>query len=236
MEKIPLTKAIASSNLNYSRRESENLIRLNKVLLNGKIAKLGDKVNCLDNIVVSEKKVFFNTKKFVYIALNKPSAYVCTNRKFKNEKNIFQLIKNNKKLIIVGRLDKASRGLVLLSSDGDLAYKLTHPKFQHEKKYIVKTSAHQTPFFEIKDNFLSGLQLEKGKLATVKEIEEIAKYTYKITLTQGLNRQIRKMFLFLNIQVTDIQRIAIASLNLKNIAEGKSRDLNKIEIDKLKKL
>jgi pseudouridine synthase len=235
MEKMPLTKAIASSNL-CSRRKAEELIRLGLVLVNQEKAQLGDRVNVSDNIVVSGKKITIVNDKFIYIALNKPASYVCTNRIFKNEKNIFELLQNNTKLIIVGRLDKDSKGLILLTSDGDLAYKLSHPKFKHEKKYIVKTKNHNISFKEIKQKFLQGIEIEKGKFAKMKFIKELDRYKYEIILTQGLNRQIRKMFLSFNIQVLDIERLSIASLQLKNLPIGKSRNLIAEEVNLLKNL
>ncbi|MCF7820426.1 MAG: pseudouridine synthase [Candidatus Pacebacteria bacterium] len=234
MEKIPLTKAIANSGF-CSRRKAEELIRLKKVLVNNEPAQLGDRVNSSDSIKIKNKEVFFKKNQDLYIILNKPRGYVCTNRKFKNEKSIFDLIAEKQKLIIIGRLDKESEGLTLLSSDGDLTYKLSHPKFEHEKKYLVKTDNHQISFKTIEKSFLQGINIQEKTLAKAKIIKEKGKFNYEIILTQGLNRQIRKMFLNFNIQVINIKRVAIASLDLGNLPLGKYRYLDKNEVNELKK-
>ena len=134
--KIVLQKFIAQSGY-CSRRQAEELIRLKKVLVNDELAELGMKVDQDSEVKVRGKKIAINKEK-IYIALNKPKGYTCTNRQFEGERNVFNLVDVAEKLFTVGRLDKDSRGLILLTNDGDLALKMTHPRFEHEKEYMVK--------------------------------------------------------------------------------------------------
>jgi 23S rRNA pseudouridine2605 synthase len=226
-KKIQLSKYLANSGY-CSRRGADKLIKENLVLLNEKIAKAGDKVTEGD-IVSVDKKIIKNKKTFLYYILNKPKDYVCTHKKFKNEKNIFSLIEEKEKLFIAGRLDKDSHGLILLTDNGDLINKLSHPKFLCEKTYLVKTSIHSVNFEILKKTFLNGLNIENKK-ANTKNIIEIKKYYYKIILTQGINRQIRKMFLYFNIEILDLQRISIKNLKLQNLSLSKYRKLDQKEI------
>lgn len=131
--KIVLQKFISQSGF-CSRRQAEELIRSGKVLVNGQPAELGMKADIDDEIKIGNKIIGLPKEK-IYIKFNKPRGYTCTTRKFKGEKNIFDLIKIDERLIIAGRLDKESRGLVLLTNDGELVQKITHPSFGHEKEY-----------------------------------------------------------------------------------------------------
>jgi len=133
-----LQKIIAASGI-ASRRGAEALIREGLVKLNGYTAKLGERADENDEIVVDGKRIQRSTRK-VYIKLNKPMGYTCTNRYFKGEKNIYSLVDMPERLFAIGRLDKDSRGLVILTNDGEMTAKLTHAKFGSEKKYLVRVA------------------------------------------------------------------------------------------------
>ncbi len=225
-KKIQLSKHIANSGY-CSRRSADILIKEGLVLLNKKIAKAGDRVSKKD-IVSVNNKIIENKETFLYYILNKPKGFVCTHKSFKDEKNIFSLIKEEKKLFIAGRLDKDSQGLVLLTDNGDLINKLSHPKFLCEKIYLVKVAEHSVYFKTLKNEFLKGIKIE-GKLAKVKNISQIKEYYYKIILTQGLNRQIRRMFKSFNIDILDLKRVAIKNILLKDLPLSKYRELTKEE-------
>lgn len=238
-EQIPITKIIANSGF-CSRRKAEDLVRKGLVFINQKQAQLGDKVNSSDKIKVNNQII--NTKiELKYYILNKPQGYTCTNRKFKGEKNVFDLLKNNKnvynkKLNIVGRLDKESQGLILLTNDGSVTNKLTHPRYEHTKVYEVETEKYIIPFLEIQNKFKQGIDIKENNLAKVKDIKTINQQKFLITLKQGQNRQIRKMFAYFNIKVKKIKRVSLGPLDLALLKEGAFRELSTEEIKKLKKI
>ena len=135
--KIILQKIIALSGYS-SRRKAEELIREERVKVNGITALIGEKANPIEDKITINGRLISGTEEKIYIILNKPVGYTCTNRSFPNEKNIFNLVDLPNRLFAVGRLDKDSRGLVLITNDGDLTQKLSHPKFESEKDYEVK--------------------------------------------------------------------------------------------------
>jgi pseudouridine synthase len=252
--KVVLQKFIADSGC-CSRRKAEELIResmelrgvhdgetfkktsLQKapVLVNGELPELGMRVDHEDEVLVHGKKIGL-AKKHIYIILNKPVGYVCTNRFFKDEKNIFELIDLTERLFAVGRLDKNSRGLVLLTNDGELAEKLSHPRYGHEKEYKVMVENGVMEADEVLARFREGIDIREddGKVK-VKKISCAKSNIYNIVLTEGKKRQIRRMFGVLGIEVYDLKRIRIGSLELGDLKEGTWRDLEKKEINSLSK-
>ena len=242
-----LQKFIADSG-HASRRQAEALIRAGKVRLNGRVAKLGERVGIDDKVKIENKQIRAIKEK-VYIIINKPEGYVCSNRRFKGEKNVFDLLLNGKgkelklryRLFVVGRLDKGSRGLVLVTNDGDLAYRVTHPKFQHEKEYKVRISGFKYKQSsnvpkEIIAKLKKGIHIEGG-MAKVKAAEYLGKGSFRIILTQGIKRQIREMFRALGQEVIDIKRTRIGlgkiQLDLGELKKGKWRCLSEEEISKI---
>jgi pseudouridine synthase len=228
-----------------SRRRAEELIRAGKVKVNGQVAKLGDRVNGKDEVSIGKKFLHQDQEK-VYIIINKPTGYVCSNRRFEGENNIFDLLINRKgkeiklkhRLFVVGRLDKKSRGLVLVTNDGDLAYRVTHPKFQHEKEYEVRLSNfnYQTSSNvpnDIISKLKKGIHIEGG-MAKVKNVKYIGKGNFTVILTQGIKRQIREMFKALGYEVADIKRVSVnvgkIQLDLEGLKKGKWRCLSEKEI------
>jgi len=231
---IIIQKAIALSGLS-SRRKAEEMVLNGSVKINGKKANVGQMVDIdKDIILVRNKKISF-PENYSYFKLNKPKGYVCTNKSFKNEKNIFELVNNSKRLFVIGRLDKNSRGLVILTNDGDLTQKISHPKYNHQKKYLVKVSPSVNNFLEIKKGFLKGIKVQDEEgLVKVENIKELKKGFFEIDLSEGKKRQIRKMFAKFNYKVLDLQRIEISGVRLGSLSEGKYEELSNNELKILK--
>ncbi len=218
---------------NYSRRQAEELIRKGKVSVNNKIAEPGQKVAEEDVVRIGRKDLQKKTCP-IYIKLNKPKGYTCTTRKFKNELNVFDLVDVKEKLFLVGRLDKDSRGLVILTNDGDWANKITHPSFRHEKEYRVKIKNQNAKIKEnIEEKFLKGIDIGEGDgVVQAKKVEQINDNTFKIILTQGKKRQVRRMFKVLGLDVKDLKRIRVDGVNLGDLTEGKWEFLKESELEK----
>ncbi|OGF26902.1 hypothetical protein A2331_02525 [Candidatus Falkowbacteria bacterium RIFOXYB2_FULL_34_18] len=220
-----LQKFISQSG-HCSRRKAEQLIREKMVTVNDKLAELGMKINENDGVYIGKTKIQPLAEK-IYIILNKPAGYTCTNRKFKGEKNIFELVPAYPSLHAVGRLDKNSRGLLLLTNDGELTQKLTHPKYEHEKKYKVKIKEAKININLIINNMKSGIDIGDGDgTVKVKNIMYIKNNTFLIILTEGKKRQIRRMFTVLGYKIEDLVRIAMGKLELKNLPEGKYKHIS----------
>lgn len=238
MNKENLTKVIAENSI-YSRRKAEELIRSKRVLVNDKMAQLGEKVFIDDEIKVNGQKVIRNKK--IYIKLNKPAGYVCTNKNFKGEKNIFSLINIKEKVSSIGRLDKDSSGLLILTNDGDLNYKLSHPKFEHNKTYLVvikddEQLKNKNFLNKLKGDFVKGINIEEKTLAKARKIEIVNERSFKIILSEGKKRQIRRMFDFFDLKVDSLKRIEFAGIKLDGLKESQWKNLSKEEVEVLKKL
>jgi pseudouridine synthase len=239
--KIVLQKFIAESGYG-SRRKAEELIRQGKVKINGRIAELGERADENDEVMIGGKKIDLANKK-IYIKLNKPKDYVCTSRKFKGEKNVFDLLTSpypspsqgdGVRLFIVGRLDKDSRGLVLLTNDGDLTQKLTHPKYEHEKEYVINVKCQISNFKLLLEKLLKGIDIGEGDgVVKAKEARYLGDNNFKLVLTEGKKRQIRRMFKTLNCEIADLVRVRIGCLKLEDLKEGEWRYLKENEIVKL---
>lgn len=233
--KMILQKAIAISG-HCSRRQAEMLIRNGQVKINGELALIGVQADPEKDTITVKGRLLGNAPKKTYIMLNKPIGYTCTNRHFAKEKNIFDLIDLDLRLFAVGRLDKDSRGLVLVTNDGDLTLKLSHPRFANEKDYEVKVKDEViNPELVIK-NLLTGIDIGEGD-GVVKAAK--AKYlqngVFIITLNEGKKRQIRRMFSKLGTQVVDLRRIGLDGLSLGNLPEGKWDYLTPQEVTALLK-
>jgi 23S rRNA pseudouridine2605 synthase len=233
---LRLAKFLAQAGV-ASRRQAEVLIKAGKVKVNGKqIREVVFFVDPEKDKVQFEKKSVSIIKDDLYLILNKPKGYVSTHKAQKGQKTVFDLLDKkykNKKLIIVGRLDKESRGLILLTNDGELAHKLMHPKFLKEKEYIVKLRGI------IKENLV--LKLKKGVMieggfARAKFIEWREKNTLRIVLTEGKKRQIRLMIEKLGYVVQDLFRTLLGPLKLGKLRTGESRELTEREIKLLKRI
>ena len=206
-----------------SRRHAEELILNGKVTVNGQIVtQLGTKIDPEIDKVEVEGTPVFPDENLVYIALNKPKGYV-TSCSHPGEKIVLELVNIPQRIYPVGRLDKDSTGLLLLTNDGKLHLKLTHPSFDHEKEYLV-TVARPIPDGALKA-IESGLKIlgTRTRPARIKKISDIR---FKIILKEGRNRQIRRMVRKVGSRVTDLKRIRIANIRLGNLPEGKWRYLD----------
>ena len=229
--KIRLNKYL--SQIGYcSRRNADKLIKEGKVNVNGKIAELGTKVISDDKIVVEGVLIKKGQKDMVYIALNKPKGIVCTTDESIEKNNIISFINYHKRIFPIGRLDKNTEGLILLTNDGDIVNKILRSKNNHEKEYEVSVNKSLTNDFIQKMS--SGIPIlgTKTKKCSVKKIK---KNKFKIILTQGLNRQIRRMCNYLDYKVTDLKRIRIMNITLST-STGKWRYLTQNELEDLNSL
>ncbi|WP_031528085.1 23S rRNA pseudouridine(2604) synthase RluF [Dyadobacter crusticola] len=208
-----------------SRREADKLIEQGKVTLNGRVAVLGDKASAADDVRVNGKPL--NLKKAgVYIAFNKPVGITCTTER--NVKgNIIDYIRHKERIFPIGRLDKPSEGLIFLTSDGDIVNKILRAGNNHEKEYVVTVNK------PITDGFIERMGAGVPVLGTVTRkcfVEKEGSFVFRIILTQGLNRQIRRMCEFLGYQVTKLKRVRIMNVTLDGLPVGKWRDLTEQEM------
>ncbi len=221
-----------------SRRKSEEFISSGRVKVNGNvITKMGTKVNPeTDQVTVDNKKVVLEEEK-VYILLNKPKGYVTTVHEQFNRKKVVDLVNLSYRIFPVGRLDYNTSGLLILTNDGDLTYKLTHPKFEVPKVYIAKIKG--TPTKEKLTNFENGLKIDNyiSAPAKIKILKEFNGFSFlEITITEGRNRQVRKMCNAIGHPVLELERIKMGKINVGNLEVGNWRYLTKKELEYLKRL
>lgn len=212
-----------------SRRAADKLIEDGKVTINGFVPEMGTKIKPGDEIRVNGKLVSEPKEDHVYIAFNKPVGIVCTTDTKAEKDNIIDYINHPKRIFPIGRLDKPSEGLILLTSDGDIVNKILRAKNNHEKEYIVTVDRIITSDFIRKMS--NGIPI-LGTITQKCEIKALGKYKFKIILTQGLNRQIRRMCEYLGYNVTKLKRIRIMNIPL-DLPIGKWRDLNPQEIKEI---
>lgn len=227
---INLNKYISSTGI-CSRREAEKLIIDGKVTINGKPTQLGNRV--FDGDIVRINGQLLKSKpKTLYIAYNKPVGIVCTTDS-KERNNIVRAINHVERLFPIGRLDKPSQGLIFLTNDGDIVNKILRAGNNHQKEYIV--TVNQLITSEFIQKMSNGIPI----LGTVTKkclVEQISTNSFKIILTQGLNRQIRRMCEYLNYEVTKLVRTRIMNVSLDNLAEGTWRELTNEEMQQINKM
>lgn len=215
-----------------SRRAADKLIEQNRVTINGKVPEKGTKISLQDTVAVDGKIVKKKDNDFVYLAFNKPVGIVCTTDTKREKNNIIDYINYKERIFPIGRLDKPSEGLIFLTNDGDIVNKILRARNNHEKEYIVTVNkAITTDFLE---------KMSKGVpiLDTITkpcQVEKINHNTFKIILTQGLNRQIRRMCEYLDYRVVKLKRIRIMNIKL-DIPVGKWRYFTQKELNELNKL
>ena len=211
-----------------SRRAADKLIEAQRILVNNELPVMGQKVSEGDTIYVDGKLVQDAKREQVYLAFNKPVGVVCTTDQ-RDPDNIIDFINFPQRIFPIGRLDKLSEGLILLTSDGDIVNKILRSKYNHEKEYIVTVDKL------INDDFLARMGAGVPILDTVTKqckVEVISKFTFRIVLTQGLNRQIRRMCEYLGYEVVKLKRVRIMSVKLKDTEVGSYRKLSIDEIYK----
>ena len=236
-DKIRLQKYLAEAGV-ASRRKSEELILQEKVKVNGKvITELGSKVNpAIDKIEYNGKEIKIN-KEYVYILLNKPIGYVTTVKDQFNRESVLDLIKTNKRLVPVGRLDMYTSGALILTNDGDFVYKVTHPKHEIEKTYTVTIKGIVTT--EEVNKLRKGVKIEDyttkpAKVKILKTDNEKDISRLEITIHEGKNRQVRKMCEAIDHKVLALHRSKIAGIGVKDIPLGKWRYLTSKEVEIIK--
>ena len=215
-----------------SRRAADTLIEQDRVTVNGVVPEMGTKVLPTDEIHVNGKLVVDQNAKPVYLAFNKPVGIVCTTDTKREKDNIIDFINYHTRIFPIGRLDKPSEGLIFLTNDGDIVNKILRARNHHEKEYIVDVNKAVT------DDFIE--QMSKGVpiLETITrpcKVKKIGRNRFSIILTQGLNRQIRRMCEHLDYRVHKLKRIRIMNINL-DVEVGKHRELTKEELEEIYRL
>ena len=230
-KKIRLNKYL--SEIGYcSRRAGDKLIESGRVLINSEVASLGQKISITDEIKIDDKVVEVKTKKKIYLALNKPIGIVCTTDTRVEKDNIIDFINYPERIFPIGRLDKPSSGLILLTNDGDIVNKILRTEHNHEKEYIVKVDKPLSQ--TIIDRMSKGVPI-LDTITKECEIKKLSTNEFKIILTQGLNRQIRRMCEYFNYKVISLERTRIMNIKL-DLPLGEYRELTNEEISSLNTL
>ena len=241
---VRLNKFLAER-LGVSRREADELIKANQISINGIIAQIGDKVDKTSKVCYNNKDIPVQTD-YLYLAFNKPIGYVCSRRAQGDTPTIYSLLPDKyHKLKTVGRLDKDSSGLILLTNDGDFAFQMTHPKFRKQKIYEVNLDKSLEPLhqqmisdygvaltdglsrFKIINNQSFNLSPSKSHRNNSYSHHQTKQPQYTVFLTEGRNRQIRRTFAALGYKVTKLHRISFGKYELGNLATGKYIEVQK---------
>jgi 23S rRNA pseudouridine2604 synthase len=215
-----------------SRREADKLIEAGRVTINGKVPEMGTKISETDVVHVDGKPIKDNKEGFVYLAFNKPIGIVCTTDTRVEKDNIIDFIKYPKRIFPIGRLDKPSEGLILLTDDGDIVNRILRASNNHEKEYIVTVDK------PISQTFVERMSNGVPILDTVSKkctVQKISTNEFRIILTQGLNRQIRRMCEYLDYEVRALKRVRIMNIKLdmpvgtyRELTEAEFKDLNQL--------
>lgn len=225
---ISLNKYISQTGL-CSRREADKWIEAGRVKINGLVAQKGNRVLEGDEVTIDGQPLI-NRPKLIYIALNKPPGVTSTTD-LKDKDNIIDFVNHPARVFPIGRLDKASSGLIFLTNDGDIVNQILRVENQHEKEYIVTVDRPITP------KFLYGMGNGVPILGTTTRhclVQKLGRSTFKIILTQGLNRQIRRMCSYFNYKVVTLKRVRIMNVLLGDLKPGQWRDLTAEELRVLK--
>lgn len=223
---LRLNKYIAT-NLGVSRREADNLISAGKVLVNNKPAEIGARVTEKDTVVIDGKKIM--PEKLIYLALNKPAGYVCSRKRQGDTPTMYELLPEKyQALKSVGRLDKDSSGLILLTNDGDFAFRMTHPSFVKIKIYEVALDRALEPLHQqmIAD---FGVQLPDGRSQLGLEKLNEERTEWRVTMSEGRNRQIRRTFDALGYKVVALHRTNFGNYKLAGLKSGKFEEVSRTD-------
>ena len=231
MEKTRINKYLSEVGF-CSRREADKMLEQGRITVNGAVPEMGTKVSEEDEILVDGISIRKQEEDHVYIALNKPVGIVCTTDIKRELNNIVEFVNHPKRIFPIGRLDKPSEGLILLTSDGDIVNKILRARNNHEKEYIVRVDKPITPQFLHK--MRNGIPI-LGTVTNKCEVEQIDTLSFRIVLTQGLNRQIRRMCEYVGYEVKKLKRIRIMNIKL-DLPVGKWRDLTAEEMKELQGL
>lgn len=232
-ELIRLNKYLSDSGV-CSRRAADKAIEEGRVSVNGRIAELGQRVTKLDQVLFDGKPVSNANKKLILIAYNKPVGIVCTAEK-REKNNIVDHIAYPDRIYPIGRLDKDSQGLILLTNQGELVNRIMRGSNGHEKEYIVRVNRPIDKDFV--ERMSAGLYLEELEVTTKPcKVKKLSTDTFSIILTQGLNRQIRRMCQALGYRVLELKRIRIMNITLKDLPLDSYRDVSPDELKRLNKM
>lgn len=228
-ESIRINKYLSEAGI-CSRREADRQIEMQRVTINGRTAVAGDKVFPSDVVMYGEK-VVSKEEEIILLAVNKPEGIVCTAEK-REKDNIIDYMKYPKRIYPIGRLDKTSHGLLLMTNQGDLVNKIMRSGNYHEKEYIVKVNR------EVTEGFLRGMAkgvyLEELDATTRPcNVEKVGRRSFRIILTQGMNRQIRRMCEAFGYRVVDLKRVRIMNIRLGDLKEGAYRKVTQEEWQEL---
>lgn len=231
-EGIRINKFLSEAGV-CSRREADRRIENQEITINGKVAVNGDKVLPEDEVLVNGRPIQ-KEEEMILLALNKPAGIVCTAEK-REKNNVIDFLKYPKRVYPVGRLDKDSEGLLLLTNNGDIVNKIMRAGNMHEKEYIVTVNKPVT------DSFIRGLAggvplVELNTTTRKCKVEKIAKRKFRIILTQGLNRQIRRMCEYFGYRVEKLERVRIMNIKLGELKSGEYREVTQAEYEKLLQL
>lgn len=210
-----------------SRRKADELIGAKRVTVNGVVPEMGTKVLPSDDIRVDGKSISNENENRVYLAFHKPIGIVCTTDTKREKNNIIDFINYPTRIFPIGRLDKPSEGLILLTSDGDIVNKILRARNNHEKEYVVSVNK------PISEDFIHQMRNGVPILDTITKkckVEQQGKFTFRIVLTQGLNRQIRRMCEYLGYEVTKLKRVRIMNIVL-DVPVGQWRHLTSKELE-----
>ena len=227
-ESIRINKFLSEAGF-CSRRQADKLIENKRVKINGEIPEMGTKVKPSDEVRVDNKIIVISKKEKIYIAFNKPKGIVCTTDTKREKDNIIDFINYPERIFPIGRLDKPSEGLIFLTSDGDIVNKILRASNHHEKEYIVTVNK------AISIDFIKKMGGGIPILDTVTKacfVEKIAPRKFRIVLTQGLNRQIRRMCEYLGYDVKELKRVRIMNIKL-DTEPGKWRFFTKKELSRI---
>lgn len=231
-EGIRINKFLSEAGV-CSRREADRRIENREITINGRVAVNGDKVWPQDVVLVNGKPIQ-KEEEVVLLVLNKPAGIVCTAEK-REKNNVIDFLKYPKRIYPIGRLDKDSEGLLLLTNNGDIVNKIMRAGNMHEKEYIVTVNKPVT------DSFIRGLAggvplVELNTTTRKCRVEKIANRKFRIVLTQGLNRQIRRMCEYFGYRVEKLERVRIMNIKLGDLKSGEYREVTEAEYEKLLKL
>jgi len=232
-----LQKLISAAGL-ASRRQAEAWIEAGRVTLNGRVATLGESADPQSDLVEIDGKPLLTREKKVYLLLNKPSGYICSQNDPKGRPLVTELVKDvPARLFTVGRLDLTTEGLLILTNDGDFANHLAHPRHQVEKTYLVRVRGVLTQ--ADREKLEKGIRLEDGMTAParVEGLRSTQGHSwFSLTIHEGRNRQVRRMCEALGYPVSRLKRVKISFLDLDNLQPGRYRYLSPSEVTRLKKM
>lgn len=229
-QKERLNKYLAACGI-CSRRDADLLIEQGRVCINGRMAVMGDKVDASDAVTVNGKLISGKEEKVVF-AYYKPVGITCTERDKHADKTISEAVHFPVRVTYAGRLDKDSEGLLLLTNDGELIQKMMHGSAGHEKEYVVKLKQEVTE--EFVRRMADGVYIrELARTTKPCEVEKMGKFTFRIILTQGINRQIRRMAKALSCEVLAIKRVRVVNIQLANLKPGEFRRISGEELQVL---